>query len=438
MLWFLYNVLFVIGFTLMLPHFLYRMWRRGGYRRGFAQRLGVYDPELRKRLLAQRRVWVHAVSVGEVFVAQRFMKEFRARHPGTSFVLTTTTSTGHAVAERTLPAEDLLLYFPVDVPIVMRRVFATLRPTALVLTECELWPNLIRQAHARGIPIFLINGRISARSYRGYHAARLFFRRIVNLLEVLCAQSAEDARRLVGLGAAPERVMVAGTAKYDVAQADPRDAERAAALLRSLGVPPDAALVVGGSTWPGEETALLDLLKEWQATVPGLTLVLAPRHAERCGEVAAEIRAHGFQMVRRSELERPGFAAAVRPEVVLVDTTGELRIFYACATAIFVGKSLTRHGGQNIIEAAVYGKPVVVGPNMENFLGVMDDFLRAQAIMQVRDAAELAAAFRSLLQDEALRAGYGERARRLVAEQRGALRRSVDAMDRAAAGRSRG
>ena len=426
MIWFFYNVLFVIGFTLLLPRFFWRMWRRGGYRQGFFQRLAVYGRPLSGQLRSRRRIWIHAVSVGEVYVAARFMEELRRRRPGTAFVLTTTTSTGHKIAGGVLKPDDVLLYFPVDVPPVIRRVHRLVNPEAVVLTECELWPNMIREARRRQIPVFLINGRISDRSYRGYRLVRAFFRRTVAMVDRLFVQTAADADRLIRLGAEKGRVEVLGSAKYDVAQSDPAGEAWADRLLQSLGVKADAPVMVGGSTWPGEEMILVDIAGKLRADQPGVLLVLVPRHAERGDAVAAELRERGVRFVRRSEMGQPGFRADSPPEVLLVDTTGELKNFYARATAIFVGKSLTQHGGQNVIEPALYGRPVVVGPNMENFAGVMADFLEAEAMVQVRDAAELGSALARLLRDPSLGTQIGQRARQVVEKKRGSVAATVD------------
>jgi 3-deoxy-D-manno-octulosonic-acid transferase len=425
MIWLLYNVLFAIGFTLLLPYFLARMWRRGGYRRDFMQRLGWYDAGRRAQLRARPRIWIHAVSVGEVFVAARFMAELRMRRPGTAFVLSTTTSTGHALAEKTLAAEDVLIYFPVDNPLVMRRVLRRLRPEMLILTECELWPNLLRLAHGRGIPLALINGRISDNSFRGYRRLSLFSARIIRMFDVLGAQSRQDADRLIGLGADPSRVTVTGSAKYDVAEKDPTSDRRAGDILRAANISEGQLVMVGGSTWPGEEGVLLEIFGRLKLSIPNLKLVLVPRHAERRQEVGEAIARRGFAFVQRSACQAGNGKGAGAPDVLLVDTTGELKHLYAKATVIFIGKSLTQHGGQNPVEPAAYGKPVIVGPNMENFRDVMNDLLQAGAAIQVRDARELEDALHRLLKDESARRECGRRAAEVVEAKRGAIRSTV-------------
>ena len=425
MLWFFYNILFAIGMLVMLPRAIVRMRRRGGYARNFGQRFARYSPETLARLREGGRVWVHAVSVGEVFVALRFMQEFRARRPDAKFVLSTTTSTGHAIAAKEVAAPDVLIYLPVDFTGVMKKALAIIRPSALVLVECELWPNLIRLAKRGGVPVILINGRISDHSYSGYSKLRVFTRPLLAQVDLLCVQSEDDRRKLADLGADPARLHVVGSAKYDMTADNGDGEEKARAALQAAGIARDRLILLGGSTWAGEEEALLDVYKELRATIKELVLVLVPRHAERRDQVLSAIADRGLSVVRRTEVKAGASAA---PDVLLVDTTGELRSFYACADVIFVGKSLCEHGGQNIIEPALCGKPILVGPNMENFVVVAQDFLAAGALVQVRDVAGLRDAARELLADPTGRASLGEKARHLVREKAGAVRKTIDLM----------
>ncbi len=425
MVWILYNCLFPIVFLLMLPRFLLRMCRRGGYRRGFLQRFGIYYAALAAQLQSRRRTWIHAVSVGEVFVALRFMEEIRARRPGAAFILTTNTSTGHAIAGKQIGAEDLLLYFPVDFPPIIRRVLSRLNPLALILVEAEWWPNLVRQAKRRGIPIMLLNGRLSDRSYQRYEKIRFLTRHLLPLIDLLCVQGEEERRRFADLGADPARIRVMGSAKYDVA-ASANDIIPAHVLLQRAGFSAATQLLVGGSTWPGEETALLTIFRRLRTEHPEARLALVPRHAERADAVAAEIETAGLTCRRWSRTADSAVDSAGEPHVMLVDTTGDLKHFYGAASVIFVGKSLTAQGGQNVIEPAVFGKPIVVGPHMENFRSVMADFLAAGALIQVPDQAGLERTVRDLWRDAARRNKLGEKARQVVREKEGAIRASAD------------
>ena len=425
MFWFIYNFLFTIGYLLILPKFLLRMWKRGGYRKDFLHRLGVYSPELAKRLEEKRRVWVHAVSVGEIYVALKFVDEMRSIQPSISFILSTTTSTGHRIAENRLNPCDVLIYFPADFPFVVRRVLDKINPMALILTEGEIWPNIIHHASKRSIPVMIINGRLSEASYRGYKLLRMFFSRILAGITAFLVQSDADRAKLVDLGADEKHIKVMGTAKYDVAQFDPDGEAKAREILKLTGMTVNDLIVVGGSTWHGEETVLLEIYRKLRAKFPNLKLVLVPRHAERSAEVESEIRKSGLSYVRRTDLNDITRVGQVHADVLLVNTTGELRNFYACASVIFVGKSLTQHGGQNIIEPALYAKPIVVGPNMENFVAVVDDFVKARAVIQVKDAVGLEAALDSLLSDTSVREYCGRRAGSVVSDNKGVTSKSA-------------
>ena len=424
LIWFVYNILFAIGYTLMMPKFLLRMWRRGGYRADFSQRFGNYDEALLEKIQTKRRIWLHAVSVGEVF-------------PGKGFILTTTTSTGHAQAEKKMAEDDVLLYFPTDLPFIAKKVVRLLNPVAVVLTEGELWPNLLRQLKRKQVPVFVINGRMSASSFRGYRKVIPFFRRAVALVDLIMVQSFVDKHRFIDLGTPKEKVIVMGSAKYDVARPDPSSIENAKRILRDAGMNPDGMILVGGSTWPGEENVLLEIFSKLRECNPKLQFILVPRHMERRNEVEEIIKSSGLMYVKRTDMgkkfeklkKRNGNGASDGPCVLLADTTGELMGYYGIGTVVFVGKSLgDNEGGQNPIEPAMFEKPIVVGPHMENFPGVMDDFIDAKALIQVADTDELERQLTALLGDSDMRKSYGERAGTLVAEKRGVVARSIELM----------
>lgn len=434
-MWSIYNILFPVVYLLASPYYLWRMWRRGGYRRGFLQRFGVFDRQTKTQLdemraagehdAARRPIWIHAVSVGEMHIALRFIEAWRTEDPDAAFVVTTTTSTGHRVMQAQRPPGVVLLYFPMDTPLIMARVLGCIMPQLVLLVECEIWPNLIRGCSRRSIPVGILNGRLSDSSYRGYGRFKTFATNVMQRVDLVCAQSDEDARRYRSLGAKDVRVV--GSAKYDVALVGADDALNAREILRRLHVDPERPIVLGGSTWAGEEAALLSGFDQLRQIDRRALLVLVPRHFERSNEVEQEIRKTSFRYFRRSRLddeaEHPSTGDEL--EVLLVDSTGELRSFYAAATVIFVGKSLTRHGGQNLVEPAAYGKPVVVGPHMENFRVVMKDMIDADAVLQVEDEAGLVQRLSELLVSGAARLAYGERAARLVEDKRGAVLRSA-------------
>jgi 3-deoxy-D-manno-octulosonic-acid transferase len=425
MKWWLYNAVFAVGFVVMLPRFLWRMWRRGGYGNGFLQRVARYGG---RRAGTARPVWIHAVSVGETYVALRLMAALRRHAPDLVFVLTVNTSTGQRVAAERLDARDTLLYPPVDFPVIVRRALAWIDPVALILVEAEIWPNLVRLTHARGAPVLLVNGRLSAASTRGYRAMRRIFGGIFGSLELALMQSEADRSRVLSLGAQPERTHTAGSVKYDIACADAAGRETAQALLRAAGFRDGDPILVAGSTWPGEESLLAGVLRRLRARHRRLRLVLVPRHAERRAAVEADLAREGVSCLRRSTLGEGAHPRtdSVPPDVLLVDTTGELAGFYACADVVFVGKSLTRHGGQNPIEPAALGRAVIVGPNMENFSEITAELTAARALLHVRDAAGLERAVDVLLGNRVLRDAYGARAVEAVTARRGAVERSAE------------
>jgi len=423
MIWFLYNLLLPVGVLLALPKFLLRMARRGGYRRHFEQRIACYGHGTLSALKAHRRIWIHAVSVGEIYVALRFIEEYRNTHPAARFVLSTTTSTGHAIGEEKIDKRDVLIYFPVDLFFVMRRAFKLINPLKIILVECEFWANLLWQAQKRGIPVALINGRLSDSSFRGYGAFRSFTSGMLKLIDPICVQGRQDAGRMVALGARPETVKTLGTAKYDMPLPE-ADAEVAArAVLAQIGAGENATVFLGGSTWPGEEAALCRIYKKLKPQHPDLLLVMVPRHVERAEEVIRCFEEQNFSFVRRNELNGPDVP---RPDVLFIDTTGELKNFYTCADVVFVGKSLCEHGGQNPIEPAMFGKPIITGPNMENFPLVMEDFRREEAVREVADEAELEQAVSELLADSSARHALGTAAARVVEEHRGVIAEMVE------------
>ena len=437
MRWFVYNVLFAVAYTAMLPKFLLRMRKRGGYRAHFAERFGRYDPATARRLAEKPRVWVHAVSVGEANLAGTVLRELRRRDPSLSFVLSTTSSTGRAVCEKLVGPDDVLIYLPLDFPRCVRRALAAVNARAMVLVESELWPNLLRSLRRKGVPLLLVNGRVSDRSAPGYRRLRLFFGPVLHCFDVLLAQSALDRDRLVDAGAPADRIRVTGSVKFDIAPPPPEKLDRARATLAAAGIAPGRdTVLLGGSTWPGEELALARAWKAARARDASLRLVLVPRHFERAAEVAAELSAAGFRVLRRSEAPAP--AAAPAPEgapapdpatILLVDTTGELFALYALADLVFVGKTLPpNEGGQNMIEPASFGKAVVCGPHTENFAAVMETFRAARAIVEVPDADALRAEVLRLLADPEERGALGVRADRAVNASRGALARSCDAI----------
>jgi 3-deoxy-D-manno-octulosonic-acid transferase len=421
MKWFVYNLLFTIAYVCMMPKFLWRMARRGGYANRFSDRFGKYPEEILARLNdGRRRFWVHAVSVGEVAVAGQLMAELRRQQPGIAFVLSVTSSTGWTQATKVVHEEDILIHNPLDMPLCVRRALDAIRPEAYIITETELWPNIIRLATERQIPVFVVNARISDRSAPGYRRLKCWFGPVLNRMSRIYAQSDLDKQRLCDAGCDADRIEVTGSMKFDVAHRNEAKEAELRDYLTAAGVASTARLLLGGSTWPGEDAFLLEVYAKARAKDPTLRLILAPRHFEKADAVEANIRSAGFTCLRRSRVPFPD----PMPEdtVILADTTGELMGLYGIASAAFVGKSLCEHGSQNMIEPCLCGIPTVVGPYTENFRPVMSDLLSANAIVQVQDEDELCSTVKRFLNadEREYAAELGDRAKTAVERRRGA------------------
>jgi 3-deoxy-D-manno-octulosonic-acid transferase len=428
---FLYNVLFNIGFAVCAPFYFLKMRRRGNWRRGFSQRFALYDALLKQALTNRRVIWLHAVSVGEVNLCTQIIRSLEPRLPNHKLVVSTTTSTGMAELQQRLPAHISKIYYPIDRRKHVLRALGLLRPEAMVFIEAELWPNMLWLLQSRGIPHFLVNARISDRSFRGYRRAGFIFRRLFAGFTGVGVQSEADARRLEALGCRPETIEVLGSLKFDSAKVHERRAVDVPALFRQLAVPDDALVVVGGSTHAGEEAILAAAASRLRAKFPKLFLVVVPRHHERGAEAGREVAAHGAKFVFRSEIMAATQRAPGEVDCLVVNTTGELRYFYERADVVFVGKSLTAEGGQNPIEPAALGKAVIFGPHMQNFPQIVPQFVARKAVRQVADAVALERALEELIANPELRAELGERARDVVQENQGGIEKTVDMIVRA-------
>jgi len=422
----LYNILFALGFWLSAPYYFWRMLRRGNWKRGFRQRFGRYSVRLKHALTNRHVLWLHAVSVGEVNLCTQLIRALEARAPNLKLVVTTTTTTGMGELYKRLPAHIEKLYAPVDFSGSIRRAIATLHPRAVVLIEAEVWPNFLWKLHDRHIPVFLVNARLSERSYRGYKRFAFLFRPLFAAFTGVGAQNEADAARLRELGCRPEALQVIGSLKFDTAKVDERRALDVPAMLGQLGVPESAMLLVAGSTHRGEEAVLADVFLRLRERFPGLFLVLVPRHFERGKEVGRDLESRGVKFIYRTEVTASTQLAPGRVQCLLVNTTGELKYFYEQATVVFVGKSLLGQGGQNPIEPGYLGKAMVFGPHMENFAAVAESFVTGHGAVQVKDAAELERALGELLADEGRRTELGRNARAVVKANTGAVQRTVD------------
>jgi 3-deoxy-D-manno-octulosonic-acid transferase len=383
----LYNILFLLFFVVASPYFFFRMRRRGQWWRGFRQRLGDYDKDIQQSLTNRHVVWVHVASTGDVTVCVALVNALEERMPNAKMLVSTSATTGMAQLEKRLPARIGRVYHPIDLDKYVFLALHAIHPNAVILIEGKIWPNFIWRARASHIPLFLVNARVSNRSYARYKRFDL---------------------------------------RFDAAGADPPPALDAQGLLARLGAGEDALVWVAGGTYPGEEKLLAGQFLRLRARFPNLLLVLAPRHIERARAIGQELGKGRLKLSYRTEITPATRLDPGSVECLVLDTTGELTSFYSCATVVFVGKSLAAHGGQDPIEPAALGKAVVFGPNMEDFSEAARLLVAGGGAIQVHDAGELGRTLEALLAETGRREQLGAAARRVVKENQGAVARTAD------------
>ena len=445
----LYSFTLALLFALLLPYFLYQALRHGKYAGSFGERLGRLPESLGSD--GRPTVWIHAVSVGEFLAARPLIERIREEYAGWRVVVSTATLTGQRLAREHQPGRfDSVCYFPFDWRFSVRRALDQINPALVVILETELWPNFLRECRRRQIVTIIANGRISLRSFVRYRRLRGLFKRALADVSLLLMQSEADAERARALGA--NEVRVCGNLKYDVPTIDrapsAMDSPSSVAdeIDRQFALSASPHLIVAGSTAPGEEQMLLKALGEIRRHphLEDTRLLVAPRHPERFNEVAGLIAQCGFRYARRSTLRATAAAGdagsapvnaaapsadATSADVILLDTIGELASAYRFAGVVFVGGSLVPRGGHNIIEPAVFAKPIVVGPHTENFRQIVADFAEAEAVVQVPATGEdVAGALIRLLADRQEAQAMGARARQILLMNRGATRCTVAAI----------
>lgn len=417
----IYSALLLAVLILGAPWWLLRMATSGRYRAGLAGRLGWVPKQLQAAAAGREVVWVHAVSVGEVMAATQLIRELSAMRPEWLITVSTTTATGQRLAKERLP-ELPVFYLPLDFAFVVRRYLRVLQPKLLVLMESELWPNLMLQCERTGVPMAVVNARVSDRSFPRYMRLRRLWRPLLKKISLFLAQSAETAERLVQIGAPAERVQVTGNLKYDVREG--RESPLVAMLRVQL--PAEARVVVCGSTLDGEEKILLAAWPAVLAADPNAVMVLAPRHPDRFAVVAAMIEAGGFTVFRASEFrERPAPLAA--GSIFLLDTIGDLAAIYSLGEVAFVGGSLVQAGGHNPLEPARFGVPVLMGRSFENFREIVS-VLQAHDAIRLASTAGFIEALLAMLRHTEEAHAVGQRGREVFDAQAGATRRTVQAL----------
>jgi 3-deoxy-D-manno-octulosonic-acid transferase len=412
----LYDLIFVIGAIFFLPRYLFK----GKFHPGFKARFGFFP----KKVTFNRPIWIHAVSVGEVMAIRGLLEELRKSYPHKQFVISTVTPTGNKIARNIALGHDCVTYLPLDLSFIVSGVIARVNPSLFILTETEFWPNLITRLYQKQIPIIAVNARISDASLRGYMSVKFILKHLLNKINLFCAQSKRDAERLARLGVAQDKIRVTGNMKFDIkdygaykktclpAGRDDMD------LKLRLGI--KGRLLVAGSTHPGEEELVLAAYKKLLADFSDLRLLIAPRHPERANEVRKAAKASGFPS-RLISQDGPGLPE----DIFILDSVGQLMPFYAIADIVFVGGSLVRKGGHNILEPAVLGKPVLFGRHMFNFRDIADMFLEHEAAVCVSDAEDLRTKIKALLRDASKLQSLSQRAHVLLAANKGATQKNL-------------
>lgn len=423
---FLYNLLFPLALLFLLPGALHRMLRRGNYAHQFGQRFGWYSRNVKARLRRNRGdwIWVHAVSVGEVMLALKFIRAWQ-RTNDRPVLLSTTTSTGFQLAREHQSKQVEVIYHPVDFWWTIRRILKLVEPAALVLVEAEIWPNLLAGVRERNRPVVLINARLSQRSEKRFHFFRKFIAPVFASLDRIGLQEEADRARYLGLGARTEALVCTGSIKFDLEEETEADSGAVQSILAGCGVDQGRPLFLAASTHPGEEAIFGRVFGRLREEIPDLFGVVVPRHFERAGEAERDLAALSLRIVRQSRNQPQPC------DLLLADTTGQLRQWTSAATLVFVGKSLTVHGGQNPAEAVSAGRPVIFGPHMENFAGLTRILLQHNGAWQVRDEEELFKAGRELLLRPDQARAMAERATKALAGHQGAARRTVDLLAQA-------
>ncbi|MGA2372477.1 MAG: 3-deoxy-D-manno-octulosonic acid transferase [Candidatus Korobacteraceae bacterium] len=416
----LYSLLLFLALIVSTPWWLLQMLRHGKYRTGWGERLGTVP----QRLLhgaGEPTIWIHAVSVGEVLTISRVVEVLKAQLPGWRIVVSTTTDTGQKLARQRF-GENNVFYLPLDLPFAVRPFLQALSPKLLVLAESEFWPNLLHWARLSGTAVAVVNARVSDRSLPGYLRFRKLLQPVMRDIDLFLAQSDEDARRLVQIGAAPDRLQVSGNLKFEVKL--PAKSDIVGQFSNAIQRDNIGPVIVAGSTLDGEETILLEMFRSVATEYPGALLVLAPRHPERFNTVVDLLVSSGIGFQRRSQWDG---SKPIAGGILLLDTIGELASLYEFADLTFIGGSLVPRGGHNVLEAAQFGKAILVGPHTENFRDIIDIFRRADALRVVTPQS-LTPTVLQLLENHDERAAPGQRALEVMRAQQGATERTVNAL----------
>lgn len=413
----IYDLIFLVFAIIYLPVYL----ARKRFYQGFISRLGI----LPKDLEFNRPLWIHAVSVGEVMAVRLLVEELRKINQGKKIVISTVTPTGNKIAQNIAQPQDFITYLPLDIGFMVKSVIDRINPALFIIAETEIWPNLIAYLYKKNIPIVIVNGRISDNSFKGYLMIKFLLQPILKKITLFCVQTSRDAQRLKCLGVREDKICVTGNMKFDAAVFK-IDTSGITRYRQNLGLASSDRVWACGSTHRGEEEIILDVYKQLQAEFPNLKLLIAPRHPERGQEVVDLAKKFDFESIRISLLAA-GTEEIMNPRsVFILDTVGELINYYAIAELVFVGGSLIKKGGQNILEPAWLGKPILFGPYMFNFQDIAELFLANRAAILVNQEKELKAKIRELLTNPRQAQDMGQRAKELILKNTGSTQKNQE------------
>ena len=421
----LYNILMLTAAVVGLPFFAFRFIRERRFRERLRQNLGFFPADTLTRVVGRSPVWFQAASVGEVVAASSIIREFKRQLPDIPVLISSGTISGYDMAQRIIPEADAVIFYPPDLPGMPDRIVGKILPRAYVPVETELWPNFIRSARKRSIPVIMVNGRIGERSVEHYRQMRRMFTKMLDTVVRFCMQSTVDAQYVIQLGADPHKVIVTGNTKYDQNYSQVTTEEKKV-LRQELGLLENVPVLIAGSTHRGEEEILLEVLRQIQGRYPIVKMILAPRDVPRSGGIVELVRRAGVVAELRSKMSSLTAEQRAEVRVVVLDSIGELGRFYSLADLVFVGGSLVSHGGHNILEPAAQGKPILVGPHMFNFRDTYALFSKRNACVTVLDGQELAQKTLELLQNKHTAEQMGREAAQIVAENQGAAVRTVE------------
>lgn len=412
----IYDLIFLLFAIIYLPIYLCRR----KFHRGFLRRLGILPANIE----LEHPIWIHAVSVGEVMTIRGLLNELRTTYPQKKFVLSTVTPTGNRVVQQIASKTDFVTYLPLDFSFIVKSTIDRINPSLFIIAETEIWPNLITHLYQKNIPMIVVNGRISDRSFRGYLMVKFLLKPILNRINLFCLQTQGDAQRLLYLGVSPNKIQITGNMKFDIK--DYRDLRKDYADYRlKLGLGSQDKLLVAGSTHSGEEEIIFSAYKNLCKDFTYLRLLIAPRHPERTKEIAKIASQFGFRAVFVSSLSFKCDMCITTP-IYILDIIGELVSFYCLADIVFVGGSLVKKGGHNILEPASLAKPILSGPHLFNFRDIADLFLEHQACILVHNQEEIEITVRNLLNNPVKIAQLGKKARELILENQGATLRNLE------------